>query len=197
MVDPNATLYFKAKWAGVRSNQAESGRRVSEPEPAAGVHSGAPPGSAGLARGVVISGPDAARAKAREMVASSDEDEASETALLAEGAPGGEDEAAARSTSAAAGAGGGAPTGIGMFRAGSTDLSDYASDRPTWVIGWYMHLLSNQFGVKFGEVGAMMGHLDGLYANAIKLASTSSGQQRYQQQLAGRLPFSLRTLNIR
>ena len=49
-----------------------------------------------------------------------------------------------------------------MRRTSTAAAADYASDRPTWVIGWYMHLLSNQFGVQFGEVGAMMGHLDGL-----------------------------------
>ena len=43
--------------------------------------------------------------------------------------------------------------------------------KPTWVIGWYMHLLKVRFGVGFLDVEALMGHLDGLYENAMALAS--------------------------
>jgi len=60
----------------------------------------------------------------------------------------------------------------GAIRRTTTDeVSDDTCDKPTWVVGWYMHLLSNRFGAHFGEVDALMGHLDGLYANAVKLAN--------------------------
>lgn len=48
---------------------------------------------------------------------------------------------------------------------------DAMSERASWVVGWYMHLLSTQFGIQFGGVAALMAHLDGLYAKAIKLAN--------------------------
>jgi hypothetical protein len=56
---------------------------------------------------------------------------------------------------------------------GTAATGDTTCDTPTWVTGWYMHLLSNQFGVEFGEaieVNGLIGHLNGLYSNAIRLA---------------------------
>eukprot|EP01043_Picozoa_sp_COSAG02_P025167 COSAG02_NODE_1404_length_12808_cov_64.813282_4_plen_1467_part_00 len=51
----------------------------------------------------------------------------------------------------------------------SNDSSD--ASRPTWVIGWYMHLLSSQFGVQFRGIDRLIDHLNGLYSNAISLAN--------------------------
>jgi hypothetical protein len=64
-------------------------------------------------------------------------------------------------------------TGSNSIRMGAEvkKVSDADSERPNWAIGWYMHLLSTQFGVKFGEVEALIEYLDGLYAKAVKLAN--------------------------
>ena len=63
-------------------------------------------------------------------------------------------------------------------------VSEAYSERPSWVVGWYMHLLSTRFGVKFGEVEALIEHLDGLYAKAITLANL------YDKEHAGSISSS-------